>query len=244
MHRILTIFRKEIAVFLNSLIAYVVMAVFLTGNGLFFWIFGDNVLDTGAADLSTLFALSPWFFLFLIPAITMRSFAEELKTGTIDLLFSRPLKRWEVVLGKFLAACSLVVFSVFPTLIYLATIWYLGNPTGNLDIAASSGAYIGLLFLGFSFASIGIFASTLTGNQILAFILGVFVSFFIYTGFDFIAELPGLSAWNDILIQFGMIEHFRSISRGVLDSRDFLYFISLSLIFLLLSDLNLFLNKK
>lgn len=244
MQRILAIYRKEVAVFLNSLIAYVVMAVFLTGNGLFFWIFEDNVLDTGAAELSTLFALSPWFFLFLIPAITMRSFAEELRTGTIDLLFSRPIARWEVIFGKFLAACSLVIFSVFPTLLYFGSIWYLGNPPGNLDVAASTGAYIGLLFLGFSFASIGIFASTLTGNQILAFILGVFISFFIYTGFDFLAELPGFSSWNEIIIQFGMIEHFRSISRGVLDSRDFLYFISLSFIFLLLSDLNLHLNKK
>lgn len=244
MRNILIIFQKEISVFFNSLIAYVVMSVFLTGNGLFFWIFGDNVLETGAADLATLFALSPWFFLFLIPAITMRSFAEEIRTGTIDLLFSRPLTRWEILLGKYLAACALVVFSVFPTLIYFATIWYLGNPTGNLDAAAASGAYIGLLFLGFSFASIGIFASTLTTNQILAFILAVFISFFSYTGFDFIAELPGLSGLNEWIIQFGMMEHFRSISRGVVDSRDLLFFLSISTIFLLLSDLNLQLKKK
>jgi ABC-2 type transport system permease protein len=243
MRNVFTIFRKETGVFFNSLIAYVVMSVFLTGNGLFFWIFGDNVLETGAAELSTLFALSPWFFLFLIPAITMRSFAEEIRTGTIDLLFSRPLTRWEILLGKYLSACALVVFSVFPTLIYFATIWYLGNPTGNLDVAASSGAYIGLLFLGFSFASIGIFASTLTTNQILAFILAVFISFITYTGFDFIAELPWLASYNEWIIQFGMIEHFRSISRGVVDSRDLLYFFSLSAIFLLLSDLNLQLKK-
>lgn len=241
---ILAIYHKETSAFLNSLIAYLVVAVFLTGNGLFFWIFNDNVLDTGAAELSTLFALSPWLFLFLVPAITMRSFAEELRTGTLDLLFSRPVTRLEVILGKYLAACSLVVFSVFPTLMYYATVWYLGNPTGNIDSAATIGAYIGLLFLGFSFAAIGIFASTLSGNQILAFILAVFISFLVYTGFDFVAELPGLSGINEWLIQFGMMEHFRSISRGVLDSRDFLYFISLSVIFLMLSDLNLFLNKK
>lgn len=244
MSLILTVFRKEVAAFLNSLIAYVVMTVFLTGIGLFFWIFGDNILDTGAAELNTLFVLGPWFFLFLIPAITMRSFAEEMRTGTLDLLFSRPLTRWQILTGKYMAACALVVFSVIPTLLYMATVWYLGNPVGNLDTGATLGAYIGLLFLGFSFASVGIFASTLTDNQIVAFILAVFISFFLYTGFDFLAELPGFSAFNEILIQFGLIEHFRSISRGVLDSRDFLFFISVSLIFLLLSDLTLFLRKK
>lgn len=244
MRAVMTLFRKETASFLNSLIAYVVMTVFLVGTGIFFWVFNDNVLDTGAAELTILFMMGPWLFLFLIPAITMRSFAEEMRNGTLDLLFSRPLSGKQIIAGKYLAACALVLFSIAPTLVYYASIWYLGNPPGNLDTGAAIGAYIGMCFLGFTFAAIGIFTSTLTGNQIVAFILAVFFCFTFYTGFDFIADLPGVSAFNEQIIQIGMLEHYRSISRGVIDSRDLLYFVSISFIFLMLSDLNLSLRRK
>jgi len=244
MYILISLFRKETAGFLYTLIAYVVMTVFLIGTGVFFWIFSNNILETGAAELTTLFMLGPWLFLFLIPAITMRSFSEEIRTGTLDLLFSRPITHGQILLGKYFAACALVVFALLPTLVYFATVWYLGNPPGNLDTGATIGAYMGLCFLGFSFASIGVFASTLTDNQIVAFILSVFICFFLYTGFDFLADLSWVATYNDVIIQIGMLEHYRSISRGVVDSRDILYFISLSVIFLLLSDMNLSLRKK
>jgi len=244
MRNILIIAQKETAAFLNSLIAYVVITVFLTGIGLFFWIFNNNILDTGAADLNTLFLLGPWFFLFLIPAITMRAFADEIRSGTLDLLLSRPVTIWQILWGKFLASCILVFFALLPTLCYYFSISWLGNPPGNLDTGATWGAYLGLLMLGCSFAAIGLFTSALTDNTIIAFIFGAFLCFFFYTGFDLLAELPILSKWNESIIKWGMIEHFRSISRGVVDSRDIIYFASISYVFLFLSDLKLSARKR
>ncbi|MCS7074916.1 MAG: gliding motility-associated ABC transporter permease subunit GldF [Bacteroidia bacterium] len=228
-----TISKKEIATFFNSLIAYIVIIVFLTGIGLFFWVLGDHVLLTGNADLSTLFDLGPWLFLFLVPAITMRSFAEEYKTGTIEFLRTKPITDWEIVLGKYLASVSLVVFSLLPTMIYYLSIYYLGNPVGNIDSGATWGAYLGLLGIGAVFAAIGIFASTLTDNQIVAFIIGVFLCFILYFSFDFLAELEIFGEYTDTIVSIGLLEHYRSISRGVIDSRDVIYYLSIIFIALL-----------
>lgn len=232
----LTIFRKEVAAFFNSLIAYMVMAVFLTGVGLFFWLFEQNALETGYADMNVLFDFGPYFFLLLVPAITMRSFSEEMKTGTMEFLITKPITTWQIILGKYFAAVFLVFFAMLPTLIYFISIYWLGQPVGNIDTGATIGSYIGLFCLGCIFAAIGIFCSALTDNQIVAFILGVFLCFFLFLAFDFLAGVKVLNAVNAVFLKVGIMEHYRSISRGVIDTRDVLYFVSLVSVFLLLTS--------
>lgn len=226
MHGILTIFQKEVASFINSLIAYVVITVFLVGIGLFFWLFEYNILETGYASMDALFDFGPYFFLFLVPAITMRSFSEEVKTGTIEFLITKPLTDWQLILGKYFAAVFLVFFALLPTLIYFVTVYMLGKPVGNLDVGATIGAYIGLFSLGAIFAAIGLFTSAITDNQIVSFILGVFLCFFFFLAFDFMAGVKVLEGVNAFLLKLGIMEHYRSISRGVIDTRDVVYFIS------------------
>ena len=244
MSSVLTLFQKEVQSFFNGLIAYLVMAVFLIGIGLFFWLFPGNVLETGAAQMDILFELGPWFFLFLIPAITMRAFAEEYRNGTIEFLLTKPVTEWQIVLGKYFAAVFLVLFALIPTLIYLITIILLGNPVGNIDTGATIGAYIGLAGLGFSFAAIGILASTFTDNQIVAFISALFLCFFMYTGFEFLSDLEYLTSINEQLSAIGMLAHYRSVSRGVVDIRDVFYFVTIIFIALLLSQNRLKGKKK
>ncbi|MEO0468739.1 MAG: gliding motility-associated ABC transporter permease subunit GldF [Bacteroidota bacterium] len=226
MSNIFTIFQKEVNSFLNSLIAYVVIAVFLTGVGLFFWVFPNNLLESGYASLDTLFEAGPYLFLFLVPAITMRAFSEEMKSRTMEFLVTKPITTWQIIVGKYLAAVFLVFFSLLPTLLYFISVWMLGNPVGNLDVGASIGAYIGLFFLGSIFAAIGIFTSSLTDNQIIAFILGLFLCFVFYQGFEFLAGIQALDGINAFLLKLGINDHYQSISRGVIDSRDALYFFS------------------
>ncbi|MEO1448702.1 MAG: gliding motility-associated ABC transporter permease subunit GldF [Bacteroidota bacterium] len=244
MTNIITIFRKEVASFFNSLIAYVVISVFLTGVGLFFWVFEFNVLETGQATMDALFDFGPYMFLFLVPAITMRAFSEEMKTGTIEFLVTKPVTDWQIILGKYLAAVFLVFFSLLPTLIYYLSVYWLGEPVGNLDQGATWGAYIGLFFLGAIFAAIGMFTSSISDNQIIAFILGVFISFFFYVGFDFMAGIKVLTNVNTFLLKLGIIEHYGSISRGVIDTRDALYFVSFVAIALILTYLVLQRRKR
>ncbi|MEL6671470.1 MAG: gliding motility-associated ABC transporter permease subunit GldF [Bacteroidota bacterium] len=226
MTNILTVFRKEVASFFNSLIAYVVLAVFLIGVGLFFWVFDGNVLDSKLAEMGLLFEAGPYFFLFLVPAITMRAFAEENKSGTIEFLATKPLTDFQIILGKYLAAVFLILFALLPTLIYYFSLYRLGQPVGNLDHGAIWGAYIGLFFLGAIFASLGLFTSALTDNQIIAFILGLFLCFFFYQAFDLLAGVSGLTGVNAFLLKVGISAHYESISRGVIDTRDLIYFIS------------------
>lgn len=228
-----SIYLKEIRSFLSSLIAYVVIITFLLLIGLFTWVFaGSNVLNLGYANLDTLFFMAPWVFIFLISAITMRSFSEEKRTGTFELLITKPLTDYQIILGKYLAAVTLVAFALIPTLLYFYTIYQLGLPKGNIDAGATWGSYIGLLFLGSCYVAVGVFASAITPNQIVAFILGMFLCFFAYTGFDQLSEL-GLFGSNDYLVQWlGIQFHYDSISRGVLDTRDLIYFISFIVVFL------------
>ncbi|WP_299052288.1 gliding motility-associated ABC transporter permease subunit GldF [uncultured Polaribacter sp.] len=225
------ILKKEFNSFFASTIAYLVVGVFLLINGLFLWIFKSdfNILNAGFADLNAFFYLSPWLFLFLIPAITMKSFADEFNNGTIELLKTKPISSWQIVLGKFTAALLLVLTALIPTLIYVYTIYQLSNTTGNIDFGSTFGSYLGLLFLTATYISIGLFTSTLSKNQIVAFILGVLITFFLFFGFDAIAN----SFDTDLSIKkIGIYEHYRSISRGVLDSRDIIYFISITVFFL------------
>lgn len=235
----LSIFLKEINTFFSSLIGYIVIGVFLILLGLMMWVFPDtSLLEYNYATLDQLFTLAPMIFLFLIPAITMRSFAEEKQSGTIELLVTRPLKDIEIVLGKYLACLALVLFALLPTLLYFYTIYELGFPPGNLDTGATIGSYIGLFFLGACFVAIGLFASALTSNQIVAFILATFLCFAFYWGFLYISALPiFVGKVDDVVQMIGIDYHYGSISRGVIDSRDVLYFLSLITVFLALTQL-------
>lgn len=237
------VFGKELNQFLNSLIAYVVIGVFLTGIGLLMWVFPDtSVLNYGFADMETLFSLGPFVFMFLIPAITMRMLAEEKKSGTIETLLTSPLSEWQIVLGKYFAAFTLVVFSVLPTLIYFYSVYQLGNPIGNLDIPGITGSYIGLLLLGGVFTAIGLASSALTDNQILAFILSVFLCFFLYTGVSSLASL--FPANTAIYIEdLSLSYHYDALSRGLIDTRDITYFVTVVVFVLLITHWKLAARK-
>ncbi|CAG0969975.1 MAG: gliding motility-associated ABC transporter permease subunit GldF [Bacteroidetes bacterium] len=234
-----TLLNKEIKAFFGSLIGYLVLIVFLSTLGLFMWIFpGElNILDSGYSHIDTLFYIAPWVFMFLIPAITMRSFADEKKAGTIELLLTRPLTDMQIIFAKYTAGVVLVLFALLPTFIYFNSVYDLGNPIGNIDTGGTWGSYIGLLFLAGAFVSIGIFSSSLTENQLVAFIIAVFVCFFMYVGFEYLSTMPFFAHADSIVIQLGINEHYASMSRGVIDTRDVIYFFSLNAFFLSLTQL-------
>ena len=231
----LTLYKKEISSFLNSIIGYITMGVFLSLVGVFMWVIpgGSNVLDNGYANIDPLFIMAPWVFLFLTPAITMRSFAEEAKAGTMEFLLTKPLGDIQIVLAKYFAGVTLVLLSLLPTLLYYYSVSELGNPKGNLDTGGMWGSYIGLLFLASAFIAIGIFASALVKDQVSAFVLAVALSFLCYTGFGYLSALPIFGKFDSLILNLGINEHFISMSRGVIDSRDALYFVSLSGLFIL-----------
>ena len=232
----LPIFKKEFTSFLNSLIAYMVIAVFLTGIGLLMWVFPEtSVLDYGFADMDTLFSMGPFVFIFLVPAITMKSFAEERKLGTLELLFTKPLTDWDIVIGKFLAGFLLVIIALLPTLVYYFSIVSLGNPVGNLDVPGIIGSYIGLGLLGGVFCSIGIFASAITPNQIVAFLLAAFFCFIFYSGLESLSGFFGSQAL--FIKQLGILYHYESMSKGLIDSRDLIYFLSVASLMLLFTKI-------
>jgi ABC-2 type transport system permease protein len=228
-----SIFRKEISGFFSSLTGYIVILVFLLINSLFMWIFpGEwNIFDNGTAGLDTLFFLSPWVFLFLVPAVTMRMIAEEKRLGTIELIYSRPITERGIIWGKYLASISLVLLALLPGIIYYISVYSLGESPGNLDRGGTMGAFIGLFFLASVYASAGIFASSVTDNQVVAFIFGVLICFFLFMGFDSFAYLPGLKKLDEFVIRLGINEHYKSLSRGVVDINDAVYFIAVALIF-------------
>lgn len=228
------LFKKEISGFFSSLTGYLVIVVFLLLNSLFMWIVPGqfNVIENGYATMDSLFAIAPWVFLFLVPAICMRTFSEETRSGTLDLLYTRPVSELQIILAKFLASWALVLFSLIPTLIYFWSLARLGSPPGNLDMGGTWGSYIGLLFLGGIYAAIGIFASSLTGNQIVAFILAVFLSFLMYLGFDFLSGVAESGSTVFLISRLGISYHYNSISRGVIDSRDMLYFAGVIFLFI------------
>jgi ABC-2 type transport system permease protein len=209
--------------------------------GLFLWVFpGDfNIIDAGFTSLESLFVIAPWVFMFLIPAITMRSFAEEKRTGTIELLLTRPLSEWQIILAKYFAGLLLVVLSLIPTFVYYYSLQGLGNPPGNIDTGATWGSYIGLMFLGGAYVSIGLFASSITENQIVSFITAFFLCFFCYFGFDAIGGMEIFRSVDELIIDIGINAHFASMSRGVIDSRDVLYFLSFIFVFLALTRFRL-----
>jgi ABC-2 type transport system permease protein len=226
---------REIKSFFGSPIGYLVIAIFLIINGLFLWVFDGqyNIMKSGFADLTPFFTLSPWILIFLIPAVTMRSFSDERKLGTLELLLTKPLSIWQIVSGKFLGAMLLIFVAIIPTIIYVFIIYSVGNPEGNIDLGSTIGSYFGLIFLISSYSAIGIFTSTLSDNQIVAFLLSVFLCFIFYFGFQGISHyLPFI---QNFISSIGMDYHFKSMSRGVIDTRDVLYFLSVTYIFLLLT---------
>ncbi len=237
----IALYRKEISSFLSSLIGYLVIAVFLLITGLFLWVFPNefNILDFGYANLDGLFILAPFVFLFLVPAVTMRSFADEKRSGTIELLLTKPLSDFQLIMAKYLASLTLVAFALLPTLLYYFTVYRLGLPPGNLDAGGIWGSYIGLFFLAAAFVAIGMFSSVLTDNQLVAFILAVFVSGFMYLGFEMIYSLSLFGPIDLFIRNLGIATHYSSISRGVVDTRDVLYFLSVIALFLSLTKLSL-----
>ena len=226
---------REIKSFFGSPIGYLVIAIFLLLNGLFLWVFdGDfNILNSGFADLSPFFTLAPWILIFLIPAVTMRSFSDEKKQGTIELLFTKPLTVWEIVNGKFFGAFLLIVLAILPTVVYVFVLSSLGNPEGNIDMGSTLGSYFGLLFLIAGYTAIGIFTSALSDNQIVAFIVSVFLCFLFYFGFEGASGL--ITGFSGFISSLGMDYHFKSMSRGVIDTRDVIYFVSITILFLSLT---------
>jgi ABC-2 type transport system permease protein len=235
------LFKKEINGFLNSLIGYIVIIVFLLITGLLLWVLPVefNIIDYGYASIDGLFMIGPFVFLFLIPAITMRSFADEKKSGTLELLMTQPLTDLQVILAKYFAGIVLVLFSLIPTLIWFYSVYRLGLPPGNMDVGGMWGSYIGLFFLGTTFVAIGIFSSSVSENQIVSFVIAIFLSAFLYMGFELIYTFI-ISGKTGLIVQsLGLNAHYSSMSRGVVDTRDLIYFISVSVLFILLTKLSL-----
>ncbi|MEM9142177.1 MAG: gliding motility-associated ABC transporter permease subunit GldF [Bacteroidota bacterium] len=235
------IFKKEILSFFTSPVAYLVLGLFFLLNGLFLWVFKGpfNILDFGFADLGNFFLLTPWVLLFLIPAITMKSFSEERKMGTLELLLIKPITPWKLVLGKFLGTFALVALALLPTLIYVYTVSQLGVEKGNLDMGLVYGSYFGLLFLTLAFVSIGLFSSVLTQNTIISFILAIALCFFAYYGLEAIASVFPSSELQWFIRQLGLKEHYEIMARGILDTRDLVYLLGIGLLFLALTTLQL-----
>jgi len=229
----IAVMMKEINEFLYSIIAYLVIGVFLIGVSIVLWVLPEtSLLEYGYASMEPLFSIGPYLFMFLIPAITMKSFAEEKRSGTIELLYTLPLTSRAIVLGKFLAASLLVFFSLLPTLVYYYSIYQLGNPPGNLDTSGIVGAYFGLFFLGSVFASIGIFSSSITENQIVSFVVGALLCFISYEGFTTLARIDLWVSWAYYIEYFGIMFHYNAMSKGVIDLLNLTYFVGFIIIML------------
>ncbi len=233
------LYLKELRSFLSSIIGYIFIAIFLILNSLFLWVFSyeTNILDGGTADLRSFFGISPIIFLILIPAITMRSFSEEKRTGTIELLFTRPISDFSIIFTKYLAGLTLVIISILPTVIYYFTVHALGEPVGIVDDGATITSYLGLILVGACLVSVGIFASSITDSQIVSFILAMFLSWFMFMGLDLLAVFSQFGGLDLVLRNMGIMEHYDSIQRGVLDTRDLIYFVSFAAVFLLSTKL-------
>lgn len=234
------IFLHEVRLFLNSLIAYLVMAVFLVFNGLYFWVFKEsNVLDYGFASMDGLFQFAPMTFLFLIPAITMRSFAEEKRDGTMELLLTKPLGDWDIILGKFFAGAALVLVALLPTTVYYFSLVQLGNPVGNIDTSAVISSYLGLALLGCVFVALGIMASSFTRKQIVAFVLAVVFCYTLFDGIGRLASLDVFSTYKSSIVRLGLDFHYAALSKGLIDSRPLVYFLSVTFLALFATRLSL-----
>jgi ABC-2 type transport system permease protein len=238
----ISIFRKEVGTFFNGIIGYVVVGVFLLLSGLIIWVYpNSNVLDYGYAELNVFFDFCPYVFLFLIPAVTMRMFAEEFRAGTIELLFTKPISIQNIILGKYFASLFIIILAIIPTVIYYFSIYYLGNPVGNIDSASVLGSYFGLIFLAAAYSSIGIFTSAITKNQVVSFILAAVLCYFFYDGIGQIASLFR-GTLEYYITYIGLNFHYASLGKGLIDSRNMLYLFSFSSFFLILTTI--FLKRR
>lgn len=239
----ISIAKKELYQFFSSLTGYITIILFLLVNALYLFVLKDsNIFDFGYATLSSFFELAPWIFIFLIPALGMRSFADEFKSGTFETLKTSPLTRWQIVLGKYVAIIAVIIIALIPTLLYVITIQFLSS-TGDIDSGAIAGSYIGLFLLASVFASITTWCSSLTSNAVIAFLVSSFACIVLYFGFNAISRLPVFTGNADYYIEMlGIDFHYQSISRGVVDTRDIIYFFSLIFLFLFATQKNL--NKK
>jgi ABC-2 type transport system permease protein len=229
-----SLYIKEIKSYLSSVIGYIFIAVFLIVSALFLWVFPNinNILYAGLADLQGLFNLSRFLFVLLVPAITMRSFAEEKRLGTMELLLTKPISDNQLIAAKFLSCLTLLIIALLPTLVYIISVYNLGNPPGNIDMGSTWGSYLGLVLLGSSFIAIGLFVSSITNNQIIAFILAAPICFILNFGFEFIYSFDALGNFGYFVKTIGIDHHYTSISKGVIDSRDIIYFLSFIFIFM------------
>jgi ABC-2 type transport system permease protein len=239
----ISIAKKEFYQFFSSLTGYITIILFLLVNAIYLFVLKDsNIFDFGYATLSSFFDLAPWVFIFLIPALGMRSFADEFKSGTFETLKTSPLTKWQIVGGKYVAILAVIVIALIPTFLYIITIHSLSS-SGGIDSGAITGSYIGLFFLASVFAAITLWCSGLTSNAVIAFLLSAFACIVLYFGFSAISKLPVFSGNADYYIEMiGIDFHYQSISRGVLDTRDIVYF--LSVIFLFLFSTQKILIKK
>jgi ABC-2 type transport system permease protein len=231
--------KKELRQFFSSLTGYIAIIVFLLANGLVLFVFENNILDFGYATLDRFFQLAPWILLLLIPAITMRSLADEFKAGTYEILQTRPLSRWQIIAGKYMGSLIVVIIALLPTIVYFFSIQQLSANEG-IDTGAAIGSYIGLVFLAAVFTAIGICTSSFTNNSVVAFIVSLIACALLYYGFNAISHLPGLEGNADYYVEMlGIDFHYHSISRGVIDSRDVLYFLSVIFLLLVITHRNL-----
>lgn len=227
------IFKKEIRSFLGSFIAYIVIGVFLILTGLFLWIIkGNNVFDLGIASLQVMFEIAPYILIFLVSAITMKSISDEKRLGTLEILTTKPIIDTAIITGKFLAAVTLIAIALVPTLFYFYAVYQLATPVGNVDIGATIGSYFGLILLAACYASIGMFSSSLTDNQIVALIISMVLNFFFFGVLSMLGEVSWLNFIGKSLEWFGLEFHYDSISRGLVDTRDVIYFVGFILVFL------------
>jgi ABC-2 type transport system permease protein len=231
--------KKEWQQFFSSLTGYIALIVFLLLNGLFLFVFPNtSLLDFGYASLGGFFSLAPWILLFLVPTITMRSLADEYKSGTFELLKTMPLTPAQIVWGKFFGALLIVALSLLPTIIYAVSMQQL-SAVGGIDVGSTIGSYIGLLLLGAVFTAVGICTSSFTNNTVVAFITGAFLCFILYTGFEALSQLPVFKNGADYYIEMlGINFHYTSISRGVVDPRDIIYFFGVIILFVLIAQRN------
>lgn len=229
-----SIFKKEFRAFFSNATGYIVTGIFLLLTALLLWVIPGqyNIPENGYAQLDGLFYLSPWLFLLLCPAITMRLFAEERQTGTWELITSKPLSKQAIVTGKFMAGWALVLVALIPMIFYYLLVYYIAEPQGNVDSGAFWGSFIGLVFLAATYTAIGIFSSSLSNNQIISFVTAVVISFFMFYGFELISNAFGSTQFSVYIENLGIDLHYKSISRGVIDSRDLIYFFSVILVFL------------
>ena len=230
---------KELKSLFHSMIAYLVIALFLTGIGLYVWVFHPNVFDGEEADMSLVFQVTPYIFMFLIPAITMRSFSEEMREGTLELIFTKPISEWNIVLGKFFACATLVLIALAPTLVYYFSLSQLATPTGNIDSAQVMGSYVGLFLLSLSFTAIGIWTSSLTKNQIISFILSLFLCLMFYEGLKYIGDLIPQGIVSYFMANASLAQQYNSLSIGVLDLRNIIFILSVTVFFLAVTKLKL-----